>query len=164
MTMIRSQRRMCAAKATRAPAVALYGGPDRRPFPGVPALVGGVGALSGAVPHVLAILAAHVVEIKPTWSPTDGIVVEVVRLPRVLVAAIAGAGLALCGATLQGIFRNPLVGPQTIGAASGAALGGVTAILLWVSVRSCRSAHSPARRRRWSRCWRSTAATVFRRC
>ena len=79
---------------------------------------------------MLEILSAHVVEIKPTWTPTEGIVVEVVRLPRVLVAAIAGAGLALCGATLQGIFRNPLVGPQTIGAASGAALGGVTAILL----------------------------------
>ncbi len=79
---------------------------------------------------VMAILAAHFVEIKPTWTVTEGIVVEVVRLPRVLTAAIAGAGLALCGAVLQGIFRNPLVGPQTIGAASGAALGGVVAILI----------------------------------
>jgi iron complex transport system permease protein len=79
---------------------------------------------------VFAILAAHLVEIKPTWTATEGIVVEVVRLPRVLTAAVAGAGLALCGSVLQGIFRNPLVGPQTIGAASGAALGGVVAILI----------------------------------
>ena len=78
---------------------------------------------------VVAILAAHVVDITPTWTATEGVVVEVIRLPRVLMAAIAGAGLALCGAALQGIFRNPLVGPQTIGAASGAALGGVAAIL-----------------------------------
>jgi len=79
--------------------------------------------------HVLAILAARFGEITPIWSQTERVVVEVVRLPRVLTAAVAGAGLSLSGAVLQGLFRNPLVGPQTIGAASGAALGGVTAIL-----------------------------------
>ncbi|WP_249780590.1 iron ABC transporter permease [Bradyrhizobium sp. dw_78] len=81
--------------------------------------------------HVVAILAAHVVGLTPIWTPTEQIVVEVVRLPRVLTAAIAGAGLSLCGAVLQGLFRNPLVGPQTIGVSSGAALGGVTAILFF---------------------------------
>jgi len=81
--------------------------------------------------HVVAILAAHVVDLTPSWTPTELIVVEVVRLPRVLTAAIAGAGLSLCGAVLQGLFRNPLVGPQTIGVSSGAALGGVTAILFF---------------------------------
>lgn len=79
---------------------------------------------------VLSIIAAHFAEIKTTWSPTEAVVVEAVRLPRVLTAAIAGAGLSLCGGMLQAIFRNPLVGPQTIGAASGAALGGVTIIFL----------------------------------
>lgn len=81
--------------------------------------------------HVIAILAAHVMDVTPTWTPIERIVVEVVRLPRVLTAAIAGAGLSLCGAVLQGLFRNPLVGPQTIGVSSGAALGGVTAILFF---------------------------------
>lgn len=80
---------------------------------------------------VFAILAAHLVDVTSTWSPTDKIVVETVRLPRVLMAAVAGVGLALCGAVLQGLFRNPLVGPQTIGASSGAALGGVVAILFF---------------------------------
>lgn len=79
---------------------------------------------------VLTIVSAYFVDIKTTWTPAEAIVVETVRLPRVLVAAIAGAGLSLCGATLQGIFRNPLVGPQTIGAASGAALGGVIVIFM----------------------------------
>jgi iron complex transport system permease protein len=79
---------------------------------------------------VLTIISAYFVEIKTTWTPAEAIVVETVRLPRVFTAAIAGAGLSLCGAVLQAIFRNPLVGPQTIGAASGAALGGVTVIFI----------------------------------
>jgi iron complex transport system permease protein len=79
--------------------------------------------------HVMAILAARLFDVAPTWTATDAIVVEVVRLPRVLMAAVAGAGLSMCGAVLQGLFRNPLVGPQTIGVSSGAALGGVIAIV-----------------------------------
>ena len=51
-----------------------------------------------------------------------------VRLPRVLTAAVAGAGLALSGVTLQGIFRNPLVDPHVIGVTAGSAFGGTLAI------------------------------------
>jgi iron complex transport system permease protein len=79
--------------------------------------------------RVLAILAAPLFDIVPDWSPTERMVVLVVRLPRVLMAIVTGAGLALCGAALQGVFRNPLVGPQTIGMSAGASLGGVAAIL-----------------------------------
>lgn len=53
-----------------------------------------------------------------------------VRLPRILMALCAGAGLALSGATLQGVFRNPLVDPHIIGVSAGAAFGGTLAILL----------------------------------
>jgi len=60
-------------------------------------------------------------------------VVELVRLPRVIVGAFVGAGLALSGAVLQGTFRNPLVDPHVIGVSSGAAFGGVIAILLGLS-------------------------------
>jgi iron complex transport system permease protein len=63
------------------------------------------------------------------WDDTEYIVITTVRLPRVLAAIIAGGGLGLTGAALQGIFRNPLVGPQIIGVSNGAALGGVIAIL-----------------------------------
>ena len=57
-------------------------------------------------------------------------VVWSVRLPRVIMAFMAGAALGLSGATLQGVFRNPLVDPHIIGVTSGAAFGGTLAILL----------------------------------
>lgn len=69
----------------------------------------------------------------PEWTVVEQIVVQSIRLPRVLLAMIAGAGLGLAGASLQGLFRNPLVSPDTIGVASGAACGGVLAILLGLS-------------------------------
>lgn len=68
------------------------------------------------------------------YSRTAENVVLYVRLPRILIAGLAGAGLAVAGAALQGIFRNPLVGPQIIGVSSGAALGGALALLLFSSL------------------------------
>lgn len=56
-----------------------------------------------------------------------------VRLPRVTMAFLCGAALGLSGATLQGVFRNPLVDPHIIGVTSGAAFGGTLAILLGLS-------------------------------
>lgn len=45
-------------------------------------------------------------------------------------ALLAGGALGLCGATLQGVFQNPLVDPHIIGVTSGSAFGGTLAILL----------------------------------
>ena len=55
-------------------------------------------------------------------------IVNQVRLPRILVAMMVGAGLACSGATLQGIFRNPLADPSIIGVSVGGSLGAVVAI------------------------------------
>ena len=66
----------------------------------------------------------------PAWTPLQADVVEVIRLPRILAALLIGAGLAMSGATLQGLFRNPLIDPSIIGVTSGAAFGGTLAILL----------------------------------
>ncbi|EPJ43647.1 MAG: hypothetical protein OFPII_40520 [Osedax symbiont Rs1] len=90
---------------------------------------------------VIKILASHVIDLANDWKIVEQKVVELVRLPRILVAALCGAALSLCGAALQGLFRNPLVGPQIIGVSSGAAFGGVMAILLmltdyWISLFS----------------------------
>jgi iron complex transport system permease protein len=66
----------------------------------------------------------------PTAAPAaiDERIVLLVRAPRVLLAALAGAGLAVSGAALQGVFRNPLVSPDTLGISQGAAFGGALAI------------------------------------
>jgi len=53
-----------------------------------------------------------------------------VRLPRVLMAAITGMGLALVGAVYQGFFRNPMADPFMLGMSSGAAFGASVAIVL----------------------------------
>ena len=53
-----------------------------------------------------------------------------IRAPRVLLAGFCGAGLAVAGAALQGLFRNPLADPGLIGVSSGAALGAVAMIVL----------------------------------
>lgn len=55
-------------------------------------------------------------------------IVTVVRLPGLMVAALVGAALACAGATMQGLFRNPLADPGIIGVSAGAALGVVLAI------------------------------------
>lgn len=52
-----------------------------------------------------------------------------VRLPRVLLAGLTGAVLAMSGATYQGVFRNPLADPYLIGVATGAALGATAVIV-----------------------------------
>lgn len=57
-------------------------------------------------------------------------VVKIIRPPRVLVAILAGMGLGLSGAALQGMFRNPLVSPDIVGVTSGAAFGAALAISL----------------------------------
>jgi len=53
-----------------------------------------------------------------------------IRTPRVILAGFVGAALALAGAALQGLFRNPLADPGLIGVSSGAALGAIAMIVL----------------------------------
>ena len=68
--------------------------------------------------------------VTPYWEPVQEIVVEQVRLPRIMAAVIVGYGLSVSGAALQGLFRNPLVDPGIIGVTSGAGFGGTLAILI----------------------------------
>ena len=51
------------------------------------------------------------------------------RLPRILLCVMAGAGLSVCGAAYQSVFRNPLTDPYVLGVSSGASLGASLAIL-----------------------------------
>ena len=64
------------------------------------------------------------------WQPWEQVILFQVRLPRVLVGALVGGGLALAGAVMQGVFRNPMADPGGIGISGGASLGAVIAIAL----------------------------------
>ncbi|HEU5299036.1 MAG TPA: iron chelate uptake ABC transporter family permease subunit [bacterium] len=57
-----------------------------------------------------------------------------VRLPRIVLAALVGAGLAASGTVFQGIFRNPMADPYIIGVSGGAALGATAAIVLGLTL------------------------------
>jgi iron complex transport system permease protein len=71
------------------------------------------------------------------WAPWSGreaepdlVILLMLRLPRVLVALLVGAALAVAGAQMQGLFRNPMAAPDVIATSSGGALGAVLAFVL----------------------------------
>jgi iron complex transport system permease protein len=96
------------------------------------AIVAGIAIGSTPLPWSI-VARALAVEILPaglvdgsTLLPADISIVWLIRLPRVLVAAIVGAGLATAGVLMQGLFRNPLADPSLTGVGPGAVLGAVT--------------------------------------
>ena len=97
-------------------------------------LVAGVAAGSVFVPpgDTLAILAHRLLglDLATTWTRAEETIVVDLRLPRVLTAMTVGAGLAVAGATFQGVLRNPLADPYVLGTASGAALGAAVAVIV----------------------------------
>ena len=101
-------------------------------------LVAGVafGAVSVAPGDTVSILLHRVLglDLARTWSPAAETIVFDLRLPRVLSAMLVGLGLAVAGATFQGLLRNPLADPYVLGTASGAALGAAIAVLIPVRV------------------------------
>lgn len=71
----------------------------------------------------------------PIEAPGQGPVHDIVwllRLPRLVLAALVGAGLSVCGVVMQAIVKNPLADPYILGISSGASLGATAAILLGV--------------------------------
>jgi iron complex transport system permease protein len=66
----------------------------------------------------------------PALMARDRIVILEVRMPRAVLGFLVGAALAVCGAVMQGLFRNPLADPGILGVTAGASLGAVAAIVL----------------------------------
>jgi iron complex transport system permease protein len=83
----------------------------------------GIGAFYIEPLKVISILLAKVnISIPVEFSPTESGVLVNIRLPRVLIGAFVGGGLAASGVALQALFRNPLADPALIGVSSGASL------------------------------------------
>ncbi len=91
-----------------------------------------LGRYSVDVPRAMHIIWLSILDPARPLDAIDERIIILVRVPRVLLAAFAGAALAASGAALQGVFRNPLVSPQVLGISQGAAFGGAIAILLGV--------------------------------
>lgn len=91
----------------------------------------GIGAVEIPTSQVLLIVAQQLGW--PVTNPLDAgqitVLIEI-RAPRVALGILVGAGLAITGATIQGLFRNPLADPGLMGVSSGAALAAVSIIVL----------------------------------
>jgi iron complex transport system permease protein len=93
-----------------------------------------IGRYPVGIGDLFAIIAAKIFG-HPSDVPAAAVnVIFQVRGPRVLIAVLVGAALAVAGTAFQGLFRNPLVSPDLLGASSGAALGAVLGIYLSLGV------------------------------
>ena len=63
-------------------------------------------------------------------SAQNATIIRSLRLPRLILASLCGAGLSVSGCTFQNVFSNPLATPDTLGVASGASFGAAAALLL----------------------------------
>ncbi|TDC96654.1 iron ABC transporter permease [Nonomuraea deserti] len=94
-----------------------------------------IGAVHVALPQAWGIVADRLVPglVPRTWTPVQAQIVWEFRLPRALLALLVGAGLAVVGAVLQALVRNPLADPFLLGVSSGASFGAVLVLILGAS-------------------------------
>jgi iron complex transport system permease protein len=93
-----------------------------------------VGRYPVSIAELVDVLVAHIAGRSSGAPPAVENVVLLVRGPRVIAAVLVGAALAAAGTAFQGLFRNPLVSPDILGASSGAALGAVIGIYFSLGV------------------------------
>lgn len=97
----------------------------------------GIGAVAISPVQVISILLAELgINIGVEFEARQEAVLMVIRLPRVVMGILIGASLAVSGAAIQGLFRNPLADPGLIGISSGAALAAALMIVLGSTVLS----------------------------
>jgi iron complex transport system permease protein len=98
------------------------------------ALAFALGRYPVSLPDLFDVLVARLTGHASTEPRAVQDVVLLVRGPRVVAAVLVGAALAVSGTAFQGLFRNPLVSPDILGASSGAALGAVVGIYFSLGV------------------------------
>ncbi len=87
-----------------------------------------LGPVSIPVSHVASIVLSFIGLDFTDFGRTEQLVIEQIRLPRIVVGASVGMALGVAGATMQGLFRNPMADPGIIGVSAGGAVGAVVAI------------------------------------
>lgn len=91
----------------------------------------GVGRYSLSAGESFQVLFNGLVYGSKSVDPQSYSVIIGIRLPRIILALLCGAGLAVAGASFQALFTNPLATPDTLGVAAGASFGAVLALLVW---------------------------------
>ena len=92
-----------------------------------------IGRYSLSLPDFFKVIASRFADVRPTWNRSAETVLFNIRLPRVFLAGVVGAALSLAGVAYQGMFRNPMVSPDILGASAGAGFGAAVAIILEAS-------------------------------
>ena len=95
-----------------------------------------VGSYPITMGEVYQVIVDHLFDLGSPLENIDQRVVWEQRMPRLLTAVVAGAGLAVAGASMQSMMKNPLADPYTTGISSGASFGAVIAITLGISIGS----------------------------
>ena len=96
-------------------------------------IIGSANACFGGASSLLSTVSGHPVllpSFEQTWGASEQVVGFRIRLPRLIAAMLIGGGLAIAGASFQGLFRNPLVSPDILGVSAGAGFGAAIGILL----------------------------------
>lgn len=89
-----------------------------------------LGRFSLSLREIWQLLLSRIMQVEASWQNGAENVLFQIRLPRIAVAAMVGAALSVAGVAYQGMFRNPMVSPDILGASSGAGFGAALAILL----------------------------------
>jgi iron complex transport system permease protein len=95
-----------------------------------------IGTVSVPVRSIIQIIGAEMVPFISLGQvdPMHVNIVLSIRLPRVILAGLVGAALAIAGAAFQGLLRNPLADPYTLGVSSGASVGAVLTLFFQISI------------------------------
>ncbi|MEC1259655.1 iron ABC transporter permease [Bacillus swezeyi] len=94
-----------------------------------------IGSLEIPIPSIIKVFLHELFGIQGIEpDPTEANIIMKIRLPRVILAALVGAALAAAGAGFQGLLKNPLADPYTLGISSGAAVGAVVTLFFGIQL------------------------------
>jgi iron complex transport system permease protein len=88
-----------------------------------------IGRYNISLPLLINVFLSRISGVSGDWAPAVSTVIFDIRLPRILAALLIGGAMAMSGSSYQGLFKNPMVSPDILGASAGAGFGAAMAIL-----------------------------------